>query len=128
LNCCVINLDTLCSIWAQVVLRLFASPVRVNNRLVLVGDGIKIAKRGKKMPGVKFLHQASDSNKPEFIMGHSLQSVCVLVNAASSVFAVPLASRIHEGFIWSNRDQRTLLDKMINLVRATQIPVLPPQK
>ena len=116
-----INLDTLCSLWAQAVLRLFACPVRINNRLVLVGDGIKSAKRGKKMPGVKLLHQESDSNKAEFIMGHSLQSVCILMNAASSVFAVPLASRIHEGFIWSNRDRRTLLDKMIHLIRATQI-------
>ena len=116
-----INLDSLCSLWAQVVLRLFPSPVRINNRLVLVGDGIKVAKRGKKMPGVKLLHQVSDSNKPEYIMGHSLQSVCILVNAASSVFAVPLVTRIHEGFIWSNRDQRTLLDKMINLVRSTGI-------
>lgn len=116
-----IKLDTLYSLWAQVVLRLFPSPVRVNKRLVLVGDGIKVAKRGKKMPGVKLLHQVSDSNKPEYIMGHSLQSVCILMNAASSVFAVPLASRIHEGFIWSNRDQRTLLDKMIHLLRATRI-------
>jgi hypothetical protein len=116
-----IKLDTLSSVWTQVVLRLFPSPVRINNRLVLVGDGIKVAKRGKKMPGVKLLHQASDSNKAEYIMGHSLQSVCILMNAASSVFAVPLASRIHEGFIWSNRDRRTLLDKMINLLRATQI-------
>jgi hypothetical protein len=116
-----IDLDSLCALWAQVVLRLFPSPVQINNRLVLVGDGIKVAKRGKKMPGVKRLHQASDSNKPEFIMGHSLQSVCILMNAASSVFAVPLASRIHEGFIWSNRDRRTLLDKMIHLIRATAI-------
>jgi DDE superfamily endonuclease len=116
-----INLDRLYSLWAQVVLRLFPSPVRINNRLVLVGDGIKVAKRGKKMPGVKLLHQVSDSNKPEYIMGHSLQSVCILMNAASSVFAVPLATRIHEGFIWSNRDQRTLLDKMITLVSATGI-------
>ena len=54
-------------------------------------------------------------------MGHSLQSVCILMNAASSVFAVPLASHIHEGFIWSNRDRRTLLDKMINLLRATDV-------
>src|ERR1700730_9915980 len=73
------------------------------------------------MPGVKVLHQVSDSTKPEYIMGHSLQSVCILMNAAGSVFAVPLATRIHEGFIWSNRDQRTLLDKMINLLGATGI-------
>ena len=116
-----IKLDTLYALWARVVLRLFASPVRINNRLVLVGDGIKVAKRGKKMPGVKLLHQVSDSNKPEFIMGHSLQSVCILMNAASSAFAVPKARRIHEGFIWSNRDRRTLLDKMIHLLGATGI-------
>jgi len=28
---------------------------------VLVGDGIKAPKRGKKMPGVKLLHQQSES-------------------------------------------------------------------
>ena len=67
------------------------------------------------------LRVAASSNKPEYIMGHSLQSVCILMNAASSVFAVPLASHIHEGFIWSNRDRRTLLDKMIHLLRATDV-------
>jgi hypothetical protein len=29
---------------------------------------------------------------------------------------VPLAVRIHEGLIWSHRDQRTLLDKMLALL------------
>jgi hypothetical protein len=29
---------------------------------------------------------------------------------------VPLAMRIHEGIVWSNRDQRTLLDKMLALI------------
>ena len=87
----------------------------------MVGDGIRVPKRGKKKPGAKLLHQVSDSNKPEYIMGHSLQSVCILMNAASSVFAVPLASHIHEGFIWSNRDRRFLLDKMINLLLASDV-------
>ena len=112
-----VKLDRLTALWAQVVLRLFPSPVRVNGRLVLVGDGIKIPKRGKKMPAVKLLHQQSESNtKPEYIMGHSLQAVSLLVNAAQSVFAVPLAARIHEGLVWSNRDKRTLLDKMLGLL------------
>jgi hypothetical protein len=67
-----VKLDRLTVLWTQTVLRLFPSPVRVNGRLVLVGDGIKIAKRGKKMPAVKLLHQQSESNtKPEYIMGHS---------------------------------------------------------
>ena len=71
-----VNLDEMTALWAQVVLRLFAKPLRVNGRVVLVGDGIKVGKRGRKMPAVKLLHQASDSNtKPEYIMGHSLQAV-----------------------------------------------------
>jgi hypothetical protein len=108
--------DTLAALWTRLVLKLFPAPVRVNGRLVLVGDGIKAAKRGKKMPGVKLLHQHSDSNKAEYIMGHSLQAICLLVQAAETVLAVPLAMRIHEGIVWSNRDQRTLLDKMLTLI------------
>jgi hypothetical protein len=112
-----IKLDRLTALWTQAVLALFPSPVRVNGRLVLVGDGIKIPKRGKKMPGVKLLHQQSESNtKPEYIMGHSLQAVGLLVHAAGSFFSVPLAARIHEGLVWSNRDKRTLLDKMLILL------------
>jgi len=112
-----VDLDRLSALWAQVVLQLFPGLVRVNNRLVLVGDGIKTPKRGKKMPAVKLLHQQSESNtKPEYIMGHSMQAVGLLVHAANSVFSVPLAVRIHEGLVWSNRDKRTLLDKMLGLL------------
>ena len=112
-----VKLDRLAALWTQLVLRLFSRPVRVNGRLVLVGDGIKAPKRGRKMPAVKLLHQQSESNtKPEYIMGHSLQAVSLLVHAAHSVFSVPLAARIHEGLVWSNRDRRTLLDKMLGLL------------
>jgi hypothetical protein len=112
-----VRLDPLVALWARVVLSLFPDPLRVNGRPVLVGDGIKVPKCGKRMPAVKLLHQQSDANtKPEFIMGHSLQAVSVLVGAAQSVFAVPLAARIHEGLVWSNRDRRTLLDKMLALL------------
>ncbi len=108
-----LKLDRLSALWAQAVLRLFPSPLRVNGRLVLVGDGIKIPKR-----------QQSESNtKPEYIMGHSLQAVGLLVHAAHSVFCVPLAARIHEGLVWSNRDRRTLLDKMLGLLDILAIAV-----
>ena len=40
-----IKLDQLAALWTQAVLRLFLSPVRVNGRLVVVGDGIKVPKR-----------------------------------------------------------------------------------
>ena len=117
-----VKLDRLSALWAQAVLQLFPGLVSVNGRLVLVGDGIKAPKRGKKMPAVKLLHQQSDANtKPEYIMGHSLQAVSLLVQAAASVFAVPLAIRIHEGVVWSNRDRRTLLDKMLALLGVVAI-------
>jgi hypothetical protein len=54
-------------------------------------------------------------------MGHSLQAVGILVHAASSFFAIPLAIRIHDGLVWSNRDRRTLLDKMLALLGIVAI-------
>jgi len=118
-----VRIDKLSALWTQAVSRLFPNPLRINGRRVLVGDGIKIPKRGKKMPGVKLLHQQSESgNKAEYIMGHSLQAVSVLVQAANSVLAVPLAIRIHEGLVWSNRDRRTLLDKMLSLLDIIAVP------
>ena len=117
-----VQLDRLAALWTQTVLRLFPQPLRINGRCVVVGDGIRVPKRGRRMPGVKLLHQQSESNtKPEYIMGHSLQAVSLLVQAAASVFAVPLAIRIHEGVVWSNRDRRTLLDKMLALLGIVAI-------
>ncbi|MGO9257796.1 MAG: transposase [Bryobacteraceae bacterium] len=112
-----LDLDKLTRAWCALLFRLGPGILRVNGRPVLVGDGIKVAKAGRKMPGVKKLHQESESNnKAEYIFGHSCQAVAVLTEALSSVFALPLACRIHEGAVFSNRDQRTLLDKMILLL------------
>lgn len=117
-----LDLDRLSQVWTRTVLRIFPEILRVNGRLLLVGDGIKIPKEGKKMPAVKGLHQDSESNsKASFIMGHSFQAVGILVGALNSVFAVPLISRIHEGVITSNRDKRTLLDKMIAIIESLGI-------
>ena len=51
-------------------------------------------------------------------MGHSFQAVGILVGGLKSVFSVPIVSRIHEGVVTSNRDKRTLLDKMIILIES----------
>jgi hypothetical protein len=112
-----LDLNKLTRAWRGLVFRAHPGILRVNGRPVLVGDGIKVAKAGRKMPGVKKLHQQSESNtKPEYIFGHSCQAIAVLTQALSSVFALPLVCRIHEGVVFSNRDQRTLLDKMILLI------------
>lgn len=109
--------------WVETVVTLFPGVITRNGRLLIVGDGVKIPKSGRKMPAVKRLHQESDSNtKREYIMGHSCQAVAVLVGALRSVFAVPLASRIHEGVVFSNRDSKTLLDKMLLLTESLGLP------
>src|ERR1019366_7977808 len=84
----------------------------------LSGRCIKAPKEGKQMPAVKMLHQQSASNsKPEYIMGHSFQAISLLVQGSCGhVAAVPLTSRIHEGLVFSNRDSRTLLDKLAILL------------
>ena len=111
------DLNKLTRAWRDLVFRVHPGLVRVGGRPVLVGDGIKVPKAGRKMPSVKKLHQQSESNaKPEYIFGHSCQAVAVLTQALATIFALPLACRIHEGVVFSNRDKRTLLDKMIVLI------------
>lgn len=120
-----IDPDRLCRVWTRLVLQVFPSAMRINGRLLILGDGIKVPKTGRKMPAVKCLHQESENNtKPEYIMGHSCQAVSLVVGAGESAFAVPLATRIHEGAVFSNRDKRTLPGKMLSLVRMLAIPEL----
>jgi len=47
--------------------------------------------------------------------------VGILAQGLSSVVAIPLAARIHEGVVLSNRSARTLLDKMILLLESLAI-------
>ena len=96
-----LDLEALTRLWVGLVVSTLKPFLyTVNGRIVLVADGIKIAKTGRKMPAVKKLHQESDNNtKPEFIFGHSCQAVALIVRAASSFLAVPLACRIHEGVV-----------------------------
>lgn len=109
-------LERLTGLWVSLTLKLF-KPVMVGPYRVCIVDGTKIAKEGKKMPAVKKLHQAGGGNtKAPYIMGHSFEAVSLLVRGvAGHVAAIPLTARIHEGLIWSNRDKRSLLDKMVTL-------------
>jgi len=116
-----LNLEKLTRIWKSFLLRC-PLLLKTNGRLLLVGDGLKVPKAGRNMPAVKKLHQESESNtKPEYIFGHYCQAVAVLAGTGHSVFAVPLVSRIHDGVVFSNRDQRTALDKMLQLVVSLDI-------
>jgi len=111
--------------WAHHCLQLFAPfLVKFNGRIVLAADGIKNPKEGRRMPAVKSCHQESTNNsKPEYVMAHSCQAICLLVQGALTFFAVPLACEIHEGITMSNRDKRTLYDKLILLLDQVNLTV-----
>lgn len=108
--------DRLRACWTRLVVKLF-TPRRVGGRLVVIGDGLKVAKEGRKMPAVKKLHQSSANNsKAAYIFGHSFQALGLLVaGPLGHLLCVPLTSHIHEGVVFSNRDRRTLLDKFAHL-------------
>lgn len=53
--------------WIKVVFNRI-EPLKINGRILIAGDHIKIAKEAKYMPGVKKHHQESEnSSKPEYI-------------------------------------------------------------
>jgi Transposase DDE domain len=119
--------DNLARLWTRLVLKLHPGVERCGGRLVILADGLKKSKCGKKMPAVKLLFQSGESNtKPEYVMGHSCQALALLAKVGPFFQAIPLCARIHEGLVFSNRDQRTLLDKLILLLDSLQLsePVL----
>lgn len=112
-----LQLSRLLQFWVDLAWRLF-NPVVEQGYVLLVADGLKVPKEGKKMPAVKSLHQESQNNsKPEYIMGHSFQTLSLLVHSLTGqVFAVPLVSRICEGLIFSrSKNPKSLLDVLVSM-------------
>jgi len=63
-----------------------------------VGDGVKQAKEGRFMPGVKKLFQESgDSSKPEYIFEHMFGGLGILAGSLSKWFWIPLRFNIQDG-------------------------------
>jgi hypothetical protein len=114
--------EKLTHLWIGIVFQKF-NLVRINGRVLIPADGIKVPKTGKKMPAVKRLHQESNNNnKPEYIFGHSIQAAGVLANGLNSVFCVPLMARIHEGLMLCKKDKSTSLDRLIQMLDGLPIP------
>ena len=65
---------------------------------VMVGDGVKQPKEGRRMPGVKKLFQESEnSSKPEYIHGHMFGGLGILAGNPGDWARVPLSIRLHDG-------------------------------
>ena len=65
---------------------------------VLVGDGVKQSKEGRRMPGVKKLFQESENSaKPEYIHGHMFGGLGILAGSDKERACIPLSIRLHDG-------------------------------
>ncbi|MEK5448872.1 transposase [Paenibacillus sp. FSL R7-0331] len=83
--------------WLQVV-RQSAPLLRIHGRVVLVGDGMKQAKEGRRMPGVKKLHQESENvSKGDYIFGHLFGAIGILVGYSRKWFCLPLFMNLQDG-------------------------------
>jgi hypothetical protein len=109
--------DSLCAAWGKWLNdHRFVS--RLNGHRLYVGDGIKVGKEGRKMPGVKGLHQESgDVSKPEWIRGHYFSALGLLLGAGTALFAVPIVFKLHDGIATAVAEAQalTLVDKMAAL-------------
>ena len=115
-----INLGRLTKLWKEVVEELLDKQlVRYNNRKVYLIDGIKVAKEGRRMAGVKWLFQSSqNSSKPSYIFGHSFQALHILASVSEQYVAVPLIMRIHEGL---NDRRGSLVIRVLDFIYAIGI-------
>lgn len=72
--------------------------IKEDNRNIIIGDGVKAAKEGRKMPGVSKLHQESDNSaKGEYIHGHMFGGLAVLCGLGDKLFGILLSLKIHSG-------------------------------
>lgn len=105
------SLDEIRSTWCRVVRRMAPLYTLEDGRIVFIGDGVKQPKEARKMPGVKKLHQESEnSSKPEYIFGHLLGAIGVLVGTPLKWFCLPLSIILHDGvktiFGWNHPEER----------------------
>ena len=92
-----LRIDKIVDCWLKLVMDQRAVRTRAG-AFILIGDGIKVAKEAKFMPGVKKLHQDSEnSNKAPWIFGHHFGVLGMLVANRDKAFCVPLMAELHEG-------------------------------
>ncbi|MEL7330377.1 MAG: hypothetical protein AAGJ69_11180, partial [Cyanobacteria bacterium J06559_1] len=118
------SIDQLCYRWGE-WLRSSAYSKRLRGQLVYVGDGIKVGKEGRQMPGVKGLHQESaDVHKPTWLRGHYFSALGLLQGGGKALFAVPIHLKLHDGIEPARvaPDERTLVDKMADLCMEQMAP------
>jgi hypothetical protein len=91
------TLEKISKSWAKTI-KNNSKLLRIREFNVLIGDGIKVCKEGKKMPGVKKHHQDSEnSSRPKYMFGHHFGVVSALCGCAKKQFSIPIKATIQDG-------------------------------
>ena len=91
------SLDTIRRCWFSTV-KAYSPLYQEGTFHVLVGDGVKQSKEGRRMPGVKKLFQESENSaKPEYIHGHMFGGLGILAGSIHNWACIPLSLRLHDG-------------------------------
>lgn len=107
------RVDELYQVWVNIVLEK-APLLRISNRLVLLGDHIKISKEGRHMPCIQKHHQDSqNSGKAEYIEGHNYGQISAVITNGKVSRSIPLMAEIQESKAKTGGD--SLIVQMINL-------------
>ena len=111
-----VNHKLLVKLWLDLAMKLF-NPMCIDGKMVFICDGCVVPKEGRRMPGVKLLHQSSNSNaKAEFVMGHYLGAVSLGVVAPNGkLTSVPIAAQLQDGIIRTHRGEKSSIDKMASM-------------
>ena len=96
--------------WCALV-RLYAPVMKHGDAVVIVGDGVKESKEGRRMPGVKRLHQESgNSSKADYIWGHLFGGIGALAEKDGKTFCILLALMLQDGvkqiFGWDDEPKK----------------------
>lgn len=91
------NVRHIFEMWCRILLK-HAPLMRYDDSIIIVGDGTKISKEAKHMPGVKKHHQDSEnSGKASYIFGHLFGCVGVLASNTDKTLCIPLFMSIQDG-------------------------------
>ena len=91
------NLDAIRACWFHVV-KEYAPLYKEGSFYVLVGDGVKQSKEGRRIPAVKGLFQESENSaKPAYIFGHMFGGLGILAGSIRRWACIPLSIRLHDG-------------------------------
>jgi hypothetical protein len=87
-------IDHIKKIWIK-ILKNSNVLIKELDRYVLIGDGVKETKEGKKIPGVMKLHQESDNSaKGEYIHGHLFGGLGILAGNTSKLYSILISARL----------------------------------